>query len=67
MFASKNNNLGNLSHELYDLRDMIVVFAVPRPRSGVEELVASSDELKYLHMHTYVVSWGREADYNDDR
>ena len=58
MFAGKNNSLGNLSHELYDLRDMIVVFAVPRPRSGVEELVASSDELEYLHMHMYVVGRG---------
>jgi hypothetical protein len=49
---------------------MVVVLAVPRPRSGVEELVTSGDELEYLHMHMYVVSRGykrREADYNDDR
>jgi hypothetical protein len=32
--------------------DVIVVFAVPRARSGIEEIVTSSDELEDLNIHS---------------
>jgi hypothetical protein len=43
LYFPEQASLGDFAHEFYDLRDVIVVFAVPRARSGIEEIVTSSE------------------------
>ena len=48
VFAGERDGFGDLAHELDDLRDVVVVFAVPRPRGGVEEVIAACDKFEDL-------------------
>ena len=48
VLAREREALGELAHELDDLRNVVVVLAVPRARRGVEEVVPARDELEDL-------------------
>ena len=48
VLAREREALGELAHELDDLRDVVVVLAVPRAGRGVKEVVAARDELEDL-------------------
>ena len=48
VLARKCDAFGDFAHELHDLCDVVVVFAVPGSRGGIEQVVAPRDELEYL-------------------
>ena len=48
ILAREREALRELAHELDDLRDVVVVLAVPRAGRGVEEVVAPGDEFEDL-------------------
>jgi hypothetical protein len=48
VFASKSNSFGYVAHKFYNLCDMVVVFAITRPRSGVEQIIASGNQFEDL-------------------
>ena len=48
ILARQRKRTRKLSHKLNNLRNMVVVLAVPRARRGVEEVVPARDELEDL-------------------
>ena len=48
VLARERETLRELPHELDDLRDVVVVFAIPRSQCGIEQEVAASDQLEDL-------------------
>lgn len=50
----KRDRFRDLTHQLYDLCDMIVVLAVSWPRSRIEEVIAARYELENLQKLTLV-------------
>lgn len=48
VFTRKGNGLGKLAHQLHDLRDMVIVFAVPGSRCGVEQIVTTCQQFEDL-------------------
>ena len=53
IFTSKGNKFGYLAHEFYDLRDAVIVFAIPRSVGWVEQVIPSGDQLENIE-HTMV-------------
>lgn len=48
VLSRERDALGELAHELHDLRNMVVVLGVPRAGRWVEEVVAASEKLEQL-------------------
>lgn len=46
VLPTKCDTLRNFTQKLHNLRDMIIVLAVPCTRGGVEEVVAAGDEFE---------------------
>ena len=48
VLARKCDGLRNFTKQLDNLRDVVVVFAIPRARCGIEEVIATCDEFEEL-------------------
>lgn len=57
VFPRKRDAARDLAHQLHDLRDVVIVLAVPRPRGRIEEVVPARDELEYLRQGKGWLAW----------
>ena len=48
VLAGEGYALWNFAHEFHDLCNVVVVLAITRARSGVEEVITTCDEFEYL-------------------